>query len=137
MVLRSPRREEPLAAELARRIAARFGFTVPVVVRSASDVAELPARNPFLLAGAPPDILHVAFLAQAPTAAAIAALDPHRSPTDRLAVSGREVFLELPNGVGRTKLSNDWLERSLGTTSTIRNWRTVSRLDAMARELST
>jgi len=63
----------------------------------------------------------------------VAALDPDRSPPDELAVLGREVYLRLPSGAGRTKLTLDWLERRLGTRGTARNWRTVTKLVELAR----
>ena len=58
------------------------------------------------------DGLHVVFLDGAPKAAAIATLDPDRSPGDEFSVAGREIYLSYPNGAGRTKLTLDWLERA-------------------------
>jgi uncharacterized protein (DUF1697 family) len=43
-------------------------------------------------------------------------------------VLGREVFLHLPKGAGKTKLTNDYLEKKLGVASTVRNWRTCGKL---------
>jgi uncharacterized protein (DUF1697 family) len=111
----------------------QFGFTVPIVLRSAAEMAQLTADNPFLKAGQPEDKLHVLFLADTPDPARVAALDPDRSPPDAFAVQGREVYLHLPNGVGRTKLTNDYFDRALGTTSTVRNWKTVGKLVEMSR----
>ena len=48
------------------------------------------------------------------------------------AVKGREVYLHLPNGAGRTKLTLDYLERSLGVAGTQRNWNTLLKLIAAA-----
>jgi uncharacterized protein (DUF1697 family) len=73
-------------------------------------------------------MLHVAFLAATPGPSKIAALDPNRSPPDEFAVHGREIYLRLPNGVARTKLTNAHFDSKLGTTSTLRNWRTVVKL---------
>ena len=39
---------------------------------------------------------------------------------------GRDIYLRCPNGIGRSKLTNDYFDRALGTTSTGRNWQTVS-----------
>jgi uncharacterized protein (DUF1697 family) len=80
-------------------------------------------------------LLHVAFLAEKPDARRVAALDPARSPGDSFKVRGREVYLYLANGAGKTKLSNGYLESTLGTTSTMRNWRTVLKLSEMAQQL--
>lgn len=122
----------PEAVEAA--IAERFALKVPVVTRTSKEMAEAAAKNPFLAEGVPADQLHLAFLAHEPSAQAVAGLDPERSKGDRFAVAGREVYLHLPNGVARTKLSNAWLDSKLGTVSTVRNWRTVEKLLAMAQE---
>jgi len=63
----------------------------------------------------------------------VARLDPDRSPPDRFVVAGCDVHLHLPNGVARSKLTNDYFGRALGIVSTVRNWRTVSKLLEMAR----
>jgi uncharacterized protein (DUF1697 family) len=110
----------------------RFSFTVPVVLRSAEEMAQLAADNPFKHAGHPEDKLHVLFLADVPDPAKVAALDPDRSPGDEFAVHGREVYLLLPHGVGRTKLTNDYFDRALGTSSTQRNGKTVVKLVEMS-----
>jgi uncharacterized protein (DUF1697 family) len=68
------------------------------------------------------------FLADRPDQAKIAALDPGRSAPDEFSVLGQEIYLHLPNGMGRTKLSNAWFDSKLATVSTCRNWRTVTKL---------
>lgn len=130
-------RADPALAEripelIEGEIAASKGFQVPVVTRSAAELEAVVTGNPFLAAGADPAQLHVGFLAEAPTAARIAELDPDRSPGDGFEVRGREVFLHFPNGTARSKLTVDYFDRTLGTTITIRNWRTVGKLLEMA-----
>ena len=117
---------------ISQRIAEQFGLDVPVIVRSSAELDEVVAQNPFLAEGADTDALHVAFLAHPPRAEAVAALDPQRSPPDRFAVLGKEVYLCLPNGMARTKLTNAYFDRALSTISTMRNWRTVLTLAQMA-----
>jgi uncharacterized protein (DUF1697 family) len=36
--------------------------------------------------------------------------------------------LHCPHGLARTKLTNDYFDSKLATTSTVRNWNTVLRL---------
>jgi len=120
------------AADLQQAIAAEFSLRVPVVLRSTAQLGRIAAGNPFVERGIDPTLLHVAFLADAPGRAAAAALDPQRSPGDAFTVAGQEVFLHLPNGVARSKLTNAWFDGALATTSTIRNWRTVLALLELA-----
>ncbi len=112
-------------------IARRFGYRVPVVLRRASGLREALARNPFLKAGMNTKMLYVAFLATRPSAARIRSLDPHRSPPDTFAVHGREIYLCCPNGVARSKLTNQYFDTRLETVCTARNWATVQKLVEM------
>ncbi len=121
---------------LARRIpeaisdelCARFDLTVPVVIRTADELVRIVEANPFAQAGREPRTLHVAFLRDAPNPSAVARLDDSRSSPDEFAVIGNEIYLHLPNGVARTKLTVKYFDATLETTSTIRNWRTVLKL---------
>lgn len=121
-----------VAAAAADAIAARFGFRVPVVTRTAAELAGVVRSNPFLAGDVDEKALHVAFLDAWPSEAAVAGLDPERSPPDRAAVHGREVYLHLPNGVARTRFTNTYLDRCFATTATVRNWRTIRTLHDLA-----
>jgi uncharacterized protein (DUF1697 family) len=121
-----------VTAELEWAIEARFGFEVPIVMRSVEALCDIVARNPFVAAGADPRHLHVGFLSDAPTEQAVASLDPARTNIDSFRVLGTEVHLHVPGGMGRTKLTTDWFDRRLGTTMTVRNWRTVNKLIEIA-----
>jgi uncharacterized protein (DUF1697 family) len=79
-------------------------------------------------AGAAEATPHVMFLADLPSPVSVDNLDPDRSPPDTFVVRGREVYLQLPDGVARTKLTNGYFDSKLATTSTGRNWRTVTKL---------
>jgi alkanesulfonate monooxygenase SsuD/methylene tetrahydromethanopterin reductase-like flavin-dependent oxidoreductase (luciferase family) len=43
-------------------------------------------------------------------------------------VRGREIYLHVPDGFGRSKLTIDYFERRLGVEGTARNWRTLLKL---------
>ena len=120
-----------MPARVSRAIANRFDLRVPVVMRHGKVLGAIVRDNPFLAAGADPARLHVAFLADVPTAARVAALDPDRSPPDEFTVRGSEIYLHCPNGVARSKLTNTYLDATLKATCTVRNWRTVLALAEM------
>ena len=101
------------------------------MLRDGDSWLRLVAGNPFLAAGADSDMLHAACLSAAPSAERVARLEPDRSPPDAFVVVGADVYLSLPNGVARSKLTNAWLDARLGVVSTMRNWRTVTKLAAM------
>jgi uncharacterized protein (DUF1697 family) len=117
---------------IAKAIADTVKLQVPVLVRSAEELGVVPKKNPFLKEGADIEALHVAFLADPPDGVRISELDAKRSPGDRFRVQGREIYLHLPNGVARTKLTNQYFDSKLATTSTMRNWKTVLKLIELA-----
>jgi len=128
----SPSLARRIPAVIEQAISDQFGLRVPVVTRTTAGLRDVVIGNPFLPRATDTATLHVAFLGAKPTEAQVATLDPNRSPPDEFAVRGREIYLRLPNGVGRSKLTNAYLDSKLGTTSTLRNWRTVLRLAELA-----
>jgi uncharacterized protein (DUF1697 family) len=133
VVFRADGKAPDVATGIERRIAEDFGLDVAVLLRTARELTAIAAGNPFLTEEADLTKLHVVFLESAPARSAMARLDPARSPPDRFSARGRELYLHLPKGAGRSKLTNDYLERTLGTRATARNWRTVSKLVELTR----
>ena len=120
-----------LAGVVSSKIEERFGYRVPVILRTAKQLREVVANNPFPQVQ---EMLHVMFLADRPGAAKIGLLDPQRSPPDTFIVRGEEIYLHLPNGAGNSRLTNAWFDSKLATVSTGRNWRTVNSLLEMMEE---
>lgn len=120
-----------LPALVTEAIAGGFGLQIPVIVRAARELRRVAEGNPFLRAGADLGTLHVGFLADRPAAGQVASLDPGRSAPDQFVVRGREIYLHCPNGLARTKLTNQYFDAKLATTSTVRNWKTVLALVAL------
>ncbi len=124
-----------LPARVSALIREQLTLEVPIVARSASDFERIVAANPFIAADADTDrtILHVGFLVGRPSSAQVSSLDPERSPPDECVAHDRELYLRCPNGLARTKFTSTYLDRTLGTTTTIRNWRTTRALLDLAR----
>ena len=109
-------------------IAQELGLTVTVLLRTRDDLARIVANNPFEGRDLDPTRLVVAFLASTPDPEKAAAFTWAPGETGEFSIAGREVYLYYPNGQGRSKLNNSYLERRLGTAATARNWRVVNAL---------
>lgn len=121
-----------LAVELGQRIEAGTGFDVPVVLRTATAWQSVIDANPY--PEAEPPALHVVFLTKTPAPDAVAAFDAARFAPEEFTVVGREVYLHLPDGMGRAKLPPALpLVRGTGTA---RNWRTVLKLAELSGDLA-
>lgn len=126
---RSPGR---LRADLERRLAGCCGFEVPVVLRSLVELEAAIAANPF--PGVATDQLHVAFCQAQPPAGLLERIDRAAFEPEAVELVGSELYLNLPNGVGRGKLPP--VVARLPVPSTLRNWRTVTTLASMAAEVA-
>lgn len=120
--------EAPAPKRLEDAIEGEFGIDVTVLLRSSREMGAVVERNPFFQAGADRSRLHVTFLAEEPGKDALADVDTAKFEPDEFRLAGRELFLHLPNGYGRSKLSNDFFERRLRMRATTRNWNTVTKL---------
>jgi uncharacterized protein (DUF1697 family) len=129
-----------LTADIEQAIASAFAFDVPVVLRSAGDLAGVVSANPFIARGVDAAVISVGFLAGVPAADSVTALygdplaDPAAAGGDEFVVRGEHVYLHHPNGYGRSKLTNSLFDRRLAVMMTVRNWRTVVTLLDMAGE---
>lgn len=119
-----------LARAIEGAIDDAFAVRPTVILRTPPELESLQTSSPFQDTAK----VHIVFLEVAPESAAAAALDPDRSPPDAFALVGRELYLHLPNGAGRTKLTLDYVERTLGVRGTQRNWNTLLKLLALARD---
>jgi uncharacterized protein (DUF1697 family) len=119
---------DELARKLERQIAKTFAVNASVLLRTPAQLKRIAAGNPFVQQATDRSKLHVVFLDRNPGARAQTKLDPERSPPDEFVLKGREIYLHLPNGAGRTKLTIDYFERRLGVKATHRNWNTLNRL---------
>jgi len=122
-----------LQSAIGAAIEKKFGFNPPFVLRQAADLEEVLKKNPFLKAGAKEDELHVVFLSEVPRRDTIARLERNRVAPDEFVVRGKEIYLRLPNGAGRSKLAGTPLQPKSGFVATARNWRTVNKLFEMMR----
>jgi uncharacterized protein (DUF1697 family) len=133
VVFRTSAGDKSFGAKIEKALRRRLGLDVSVLLRTDAELARVVARNPFA-AEKDGKKVHVAFLDAAPARGRSRTLDPDRVAPDAFHVAGREVYLRYPTGYGRSKLTNDYLEKQLQVRSTMRNWKTVTALAERAAE---
>jgi uncharacterized protein (DUF1697 family) len=130
VVFDSSSSEASVVAEMEVALLSTFGLTLSVVVRSAAELVEIVARNPFPTEGDGTK-LHVTCFAAPLAEAMVAKLDPAFSPPDTFVLDGRNMYLHLPGGMGTSKLAVH-VGQKLGKLGTTRNWNTVLKLVEMS-----
>jgi uncharacterized protein (DUF1697 family) len=126
-----------LEKRLEQAVEESFGFFVPIVVRSAGDWQSYVKSNPFggKAEGEAKWVL-LAVSKKPPKAGAATELEK-RATLGEHVVQGKDViWIHYANGIGKSKLSPAVIDRCIGSPATARNWRTVLKLDEMARELA-
>ncbi|MBK0403473.1 DUF1697 domain-containing protein [Adhaeribacter sp. BT258] len=130
--------ESATAADLESKISAKiqevFGFEVPVICRTAAEMEQVIARNPYAeMVGFEPEKLYVTFLQETPSEEKLEALKAFSFEPEMYSVSGKEIFVYCFNGYGNTKLENAFFEKKLKVAASTRNWRTINKLIEMSQ----
>ena len=120
---------EELEKIIANQIQQQFGFIVPVVVLTISQLREIVEKNPFLKELSKDiSFMHVTFLSSTPKSINHQQISDKRLPNEAVEIIEKAVYLYCPNGYGNTKLTNNFLESALKVTATTRNWKSTKML---------
>jgi uncharacterized protein (DUF1697 family) len=124
-----------LARVIEQKLLEKYTFEVPVIVKTVEQLQAIVNSNPFLQRrDVETSSLHITFLWQAPSSEEAARLLAINAQPDECMVGDRAVYVYCPNGYGRTKLTNTFIESKLHTIATTRNWNTVNKLVALGRQ---
>lgn len=123
-----------LSRSISAAIKESHGFEPRVLLLDLVDMEQAMASNPFPQAESEPKTLHLYFLADAPQNPDLETLDSLKKDNERFKLIDRVFYLHAPDGIGRSKLAAR-AEKALGVAVTARNWRTVSKIMAMAHQV--
>lgn len=131
------RHETESTAELSSSISAAIkeshGFEPRVLLLELAEMEQAIASNPFPQAEAEPRTLHLYFLTAAPQNPGLEMLDGLKKANEQYKLIDKVFYLYAPDGIGRSKLA-ERVEKALGVAATARNWRTASKIMAMAKQ---
>jgi uncharacterized protein (DUF1697 family) len=117
---------------LEREAAERLDLYTDFMVRTEEEWKRIVADNPFPEeAKRDPGHLVVMFLKRAPGPKEVEALQAAITGPEIVGIHGREAYMVYPAGIGRSRLTNTFVEKKLGTRGTARNWNTVLKLASL------
>ena len=129
--------EEKNASVLSYKIRAAIkkshGFEPQVLLLELEEVEKAVGSNPFPEAASEPKTLHFFFLSSMPKNPDYDALESFKSDRERFALKDGVFYVHAPDGIGRSKLAAN-AEKLLGVWITGRNWRTVCKVMALAKQ---
>jgi uncharacterized protein (DUF1697 family) len=121
------------AVAIAAAISTQLKVEVPVIVKSANELAAIISENP-IKAGAEeyPRFL-VAFVQDTSALSGLAAIEALVVPPEQFAVGNNAAYLLFARGILKSKAGEALLSK-VGKSVTTRNWATVLKLHALANE---
>ncbi|WP_109831522.1 DUF1697 domain-containing protein [Reichenbachiella versicolor] len=105
-----------------------FGFDVPVLVLSVETLKTVVECNPFLDKVDDEKKLYVAFLFDYPSTDGVQRLSDADTKGDEYYMDGEILYACYHNGMGKSKMDNNFFENKLKVSVTMRNWKTVNVL---------
>lgn len=141
VLFRSQQNEADLRLLIEKTIQARFGFAVPVVLRTAAELDSLIGNLPFsaeeitkVQEGTDAEVLYAALLNGTPSAERVSQVLKYKSAGEQMVVAGRDVYLLFSDSIRSSKLVSHLIK--LDESATTRNWKTILKLSELAKSLT-
>jgi uncharacterized protein (DUF1697 family) len=132
--------ETDLREKMEQVIEKRFGFPVPVILRTSRELQAIIDGCPFTPeevhaadSNSGVESLHVCMLLSEPELEAVEKLKTIPSNGDRFLVCGRDIYLLVQNGVHNSKLAAQISK--MKTSVTARNFKTMRQLALLANDM--
>lgn len=121
------------AVKLEGAILEKFGFDVPVIIKSALELEEAIQYNPFYTKEhVELERLHLTFLDTVPKNENLDLIKTCEVGNDRFEIINDHVFICCSGKYSDSKLTNKFFETKLKVKATTRNWNTVLKLKELS-----
>jgi len=132
VVFATPERNlSAVAKRLEDAIEKELGFRPAVVLRTAAEMRQVLARNPFAARDLDGSKFAVTFFAQPLTPETRKQIETSQVGPEEIHAHPRELYIYFPDGIGRSKLPAV-IDRLTKKTGTARNWNSVTKMMEMA-----
>ena len=121
-----------LIKQIELQIEATYGFHVPVLLRTVDEFQRILVENPYGSADDDNKHQYILFLDRSLTPEEVNGIVIPERITDQFTALGDALAIYYPKGASRAKLTTNFFERKFNIIGTMRNWRTVNKLFAMA-----
>jgi uncharacterized protein (DUF1697 family) len=122
--------QQALSILLQDKIKQEYGFDVPVIVLSQEEFVQAFSQLPFNHIDIEKEGNQVllSFLNAMPDEEDVNHLLTYVNAPEKLVVKQKRIYLHCPNGYGKSKLSNNFIESKLKVIATTRNFKTINKL---------
>lgn len=135
VIFKSNLNNSALEKILEKAIEERFGYEVPVIVRTEEELVQALQNHPFSARETEVDKLLVTFLKEKPSDTCLEHIRSFKVEPDAFEVVDKEVFLYCEGKYHQSKLTNAFFEKKLKTIATTRNMKTVLKLCELLKSM--
>ncbi|QTD37255.1 DUF1697 domain-containing protein [Polaribacter batillariae] len=128
IILETTLEKEETCSKIKKGIQEEFGFDVPVLARTIEEWKKVIDNYPFSIENE--KIVAFAFLSKKPKNLN---LEIRNLDEDKFQLNDDVVYLYCPSGFGKTKLTNNTIEKKLNVIATTRNYKTTLKLLELAK----
>jgi len=129
-VVFSSEKKVNLANKIAEAIEIKYGFKVPVLVKKGSELSETLSKCPFY--DEKREKSYFILLKESPSQENIELTTGFSNPNEEFHIEGDCVYIYYAEGAGKAKMGNNFFEKKLKVIATARNYRTMTKLLALA-----
>jgi uncharacterized protein (DUF1697 family) len=134
VLFESKEEADRLRRRIEDQIRTAFGMSVTVILRTAGELERIVHNCPFpsdsLAEG---ESIHLCLLTEETPQEKLDRLSESISEKDEYRIAGREIYLHFRQSILDSKLASN--VQKLGNTTTMRNWNTIMKLDAIAKSM--
>jgi len=137
VIFETPEKDQSkLMTLICESIKTKYNFDIPIIIRKQRELQKIMHNLPFseIAKDEMETKVLVTFLSGKPSQANTDALLKFAKPPEQMIIRGKEVYLYCPNGYGKTKLSNNFIEKKLNVDGTTRNWKSITKLNELLLE---
>jgi len=120
-----------LAEKISKGIQKSFGFEVPVLVKTVSEIEGILAACPF--SEEKKKASYFILLNEPPAKNLMDKVSQEAYPGEEFNITENCVYLFASKGYGVAKCNNNFFEKKLGVAATTRNYRTLAKLIELAK----
>ncbi len=113
-------------------IAEKYGFDVPVIVRTKKEIEQAILDCPFPTEEI--NKLYLTFFKSQPEIELVESFNEMTFGEDKFHIKEKEAYILYADRYSKSKLTNNLLEKKLKVTATTRNWKTTLKLVELAGE---
>tara|TARA_R110002050_G_scaffold20248_2_gene57399 strand:+ start:263 stop:793 length:531 start_codon:yes stop_codon:yes gene_type:complete len=130
-VVFSASEEKGLSEKISKEIANKFGYEVPVLVKTTEAITKILKDCPFKEEKKVE--AYFMLFASSPKKELMETVNEINYPNEEFVLTKDCVYIYFGNGYGNAKLNNNFFEKKLMVTATTRNYRTLSKLVEMTQ----